>query len=254
MLAERLPEPRDLAPPPVELVDTSLFFDFDGTLVDLAETPNAVVVDDALLRRIDALAERLPGRVAIVSGRSIAQLDAMLGDHAHRVAVAGSHGAERRTPEEGHLRPERPAALAAAAARLEAFADANGLVFEAKSLGAGLHYRMAPAIEDEAVRFAASVAAENGLTLQRGKMMVEVREAGDKGAAVRALIAAPAMAGTHPLVFGDDVTDEDGFFAASDLGGAGVLIGPMRDTAALYRLDDVAALRLWIAAALGDSE
>ncbi len=236
--------------PPLSLGDTSLFFDFDGTLVDLAATPDGVVVEAELLAQLDALAERLPGRIAIISGRSIAQLDAMLGENAARVAVAGSHGAERRTPEDGHVIPAPPAALTEASAALAGFAADHDLVFEPKSLGAALHYRRIPALEDKAVRFAETVAAAHGLTLQRGKMMVEVRGPGDKGAALTTLMAAPAMVGTQPLFFGDDVTDEDGFAAAAALGGAGVLIGEPRPTAATYRLDDVAALRDWITAIL----
>ncbi|MEG8017726.1 trehalose-phosphatase [Sphingomonas sp. LR55] len=257
MLAERQPATEVLAPPPVvldpppvALDNVSLFFDFDGTLVDLAATPDAVLVDQSLLDRLDMLAERFPGRVAIISGRSITQLDAMLGRHAQLFAVAGSHGAERRTPEDGHIAADRPASLEAAADALRAFADANGLVYEAKSLGAGLHYRMAPDFEPDAVRLAEDLATTHGLTLQRGKMMVELRTPGDKGAALRVLIAAPTMAGSIPYFFGDDVTDEDGFEAARALGGAGILIGEPRATAAAYRLNDVAALRDWIAAIL----
>lgn len=254
MLAQRQPASDTLAPPPLDLSDATLFFDFDGTLVELAETPDGVVVEDSLLDQLDAVAARLPGRVAIISGRSIAQLDAMLGDHARRLAVAGSHGAERRTPDSGHIRPDHPQALEAAAAELEAFATLNGLVFEAKSFGAALHYRQAPDREAEATTIAEAVAARHGLTLQRGKMMVEVREAGDKGAALTALMDTPAMAGTRPIFFGDDVTDEDGFIAARELGGAGVLIGPPRETAATHRLDDVTALRDWIARALTEGD
>ncbi len=254
MLAERQPATDVLAPPPTlpyAVPDAvSLFFDFDGTLVDLAATPDAVVVSQMLLDTLDTLAERFPGRVAIISGRSIAQLDAMLGRHAHLFAVAGSHGAETRTPDDGHVAAERPASLEAAAGAFRDFANANGLVYEAKSLGAGLHYRMAPDFEPAAVRLAEDLAARHGLTLQRGKMMVELRTPGDKGAALRDLIGAPAMAGSVPYFFGDDVTDEDGFEAARDLGGAGVLIGEQRPTAATYRLNDVAALRDWIAAIL----
>jgi trehalose 6-phosphate phosphatase len=249
MLAECLPATPETAPP-FSLGRTSLFFDFDGTLVDLSATPDGVVIEAGLLDSLDALAELLPGRVAIVSGRSIAQLDAMLGDHARLFAVAGSHGAERRTPEDGHVTPEAPFALKQAAKELAAFAAERDLVFEPKSLGAALHYRARPEQEADAVQFVEQLAQTHALTLQRGKMMVEVRGPGDKGAALTALMAAPTMVGTLPLFFGDDVTDEDGFEAAAALGGAGVLIGDARPTAATYRLGDVDALRDWIAAIL----
>ena len=236
----------DLPPPPADLRGTSLFLDFDGTLVDLAPRPDAVAVTDELRIRIERLAAILPGRVGIVSGRSIEQLDAMLGDHARLVAVAGSHGAERRLAGAATAAHTPPAALAEAALALETYADAEALLFERKSLGAALHYRGRPEGEADAIATATALADEHGLTLQRGKMMVEVRAPGDKGAAVRALAAEPGAAGTRPLFFGDDVTDEDGFVAAAALGGAGVLVGTPRATAARYRLDDPAALLAWL--------
>ncbi|MGJ3629025.1 trehalose-phosphatase [Sphingomonas sp. MMS24-JH45] len=86
------------APAPFDVAGTSLFFDLDGTLIEIAEEPDAVVVPDSLAAAIDRLAEAMPGRVAIVSGRSLAQLDRILGRFAHLFAVAGSHGAEQRLP------------------------------------------------------------------------------------------------------------------------------------------------------------
>ncbi len=241
----------ELAPPPPALSTTdSLFLDFDGTLVELAERPDAVVVAPSLVDMLDRLAATMPGRVAIVSGRSIAQLDAMLGPQARHFALAGSHGAERRTPEHGYESPEPPEALALAAESLRDYADTNGLVFEAKSFGAAIHYRQRPELEDDANAAAAAVADTHGLVLQRGKMMAEVRLSGDKGDAILGLLETSAMQGTRPLFFGDDVTDEDGFVAAAASGGAGVLIGPLRETAALYRLESVSALHTWIAAAM----
>lgn len=239
----------DLPPPPLpDPAATSLFLDFDGTLVDLAPTPDAVVVDEGLGSLLRRLAAAMPGRVALVSGRSIAQLDRFLAGHLDAVAVAGSHGAERRTAEGGHLKPERSAALEAAAAELAAYAERERLLFEAKTLGVTLHFRANPEREDAAVAAAEEIAARHGLHANRGKMMVEVRLPGDKGQAVRTLMAAPAMAGTTPWFFGDDLTDEDGFAAADALGGAGVLVDAARDTRAAYRLDGVAALRAWLTA------
>ncbi len=239
-----------IAPPLPDPATTALFLDFDGTLVELAARPEAVVVEDALLALIDRLAAAMPGRVAIVSGRSVAQLDGFLGTRGPLLAIAASHGAELRTPANGHSLPGRSPALDAAAAEMAAFATRNDIVFETKSLGAALHYRARPELEAEASAAAAQVAATHGLTFQPGKMMAEVRLPGDKGAGLRALFADEAMAGATPWFFGDDVTDEDGFAAAAALGGAGVLIGPARATQARYRLDGVTALRDWLAALL----
>ncbi|MDP1025598.1 trehalose-phosphatase [Sphingomonas sp. KR1UV-12] len=245
----------DLDPPPhPDLATASLFFDFDGTLVELAPTPDGVVVDDRLRDRLARLAKATNGRVAIVTGRSIAQIDTLMGHHAAGLAIAGSHGAEWRTERTGHVTPQRSEALESAAAELRAFADLEGLLFEAKSLGVTLHYRQCPDREADTVAMAERVADRFGLQANRGKMMVEVRLPGDKGRAITTLMDDAALRGTTPWFFGDDVTDEDGFAAAQALGGAGVLIDPPRATAAAYRLDDVAALRDWIDAVLAAAE
>jgi len=236
----------DLPPPPPSLDGISLFLDFDGTLVDLAPHPDAVEVTGGLLARLDRLADALPGRVAIVSGRSLAQLDAMLGTMGGRIAMAGSHGAERRVPGDPQAASEPPPALALAADTLAAAAARHGLVFERKTFGAALHYRQQPEAEATARQVAAEVAETHALVLQHGKMMAEVRAPGSKGEAVCALLAGAAMAGTRPLFFGDDVTDEDGFEAAAGRGGAGVLVGAPRDTAARYGLPGPAALLEWL--------
>lgn len=237
-----------LPPPPIpDPARTSLFLDFDGTLVNLAATPDGVTVSPELGTLLRRLGKAMPGRVAIVSGRSVAQLDAMLGDHLAGIAVAGSHGAERRTLDEGHVLPDRTAPLERAVAELQPYAEANGLIFEAKSLGVTLHYRADPSREEAAVAMAEEVAARHGLHAGRGKMMIEVRLPGDKGSALRTLLDSAAMTGTEPWFLGDDVTDEDGFAAAQALGGAGILVDPPRTTKARYRLDDVPAVHAWLA-------
>lgn len=235
-----------LPPPPTSVDGASLFFDLDGTLLDIAEVPDAVVMPPSLAAAVERLVARLPGRIAILSGRSLAQLDAILGPFARTVAIAASHGAEQRIPDDDTPAPSPPAALAAATDDLAAVAHRYGLLLERKTLGAALHYRRTPALESVAGGAAERAAAQHGLTLQRGKMMVEVRAPGDKGSALTALLGRPAMAGTRPLFFGDDITDEDGFVAAASAGGAGVLVGPARETAARYRLPDPDAVRRWI--------
>lgn len=236
-----------LAPPPLDLLPSaSLFLDFDGTLVDLADDPAQVRADASLRDLLRRLGDALPGRVAIVSGRSIEQLDLMLGDAAHHLALAGSHGAEFRVEGEP-TKVAIPSALPEISDAMDAFAASRpGMLVERKTLGAGLHYRQAPEHEDDALALADELARQHGLYLQRGKMMAEVRADGDKGRAVTALVASAAMAGTTPLVLGDDLTDEAGFAAAAELGGAGVLVGGPRETAARYGLPDVPGVRRWL--------
>jgi trehalose 6-phosphate phosphatase len=237
-----------LLPPPATLsAGDSLFLDFDGTLVALVDRPDAVTADGELRDLLLRLNDRLKGRLAVISGRSIAQLEGMLGPVAQAIALSGSHGSELRAGAV-RVQPERPAALDRAAERLGAFAERHaGTLLETKSYGVALHYRMRPEAEAAATALAEDVARELDLELQGGKMMVELRTPGaDKGVAVRRLMDAAPMRGTRPLFVGDDRTDEHGFGAAAALGGAGILVGPVRDTAAAYRLDDPAAVRRWL--------
>jgi trehalose 6-phosphate phosphatase len=243
---------RDLPPPPADLLDAaSLFLDFDGTLVELADRPEAVSVDVALAGLLDRLAERLSGRIALVSGRSIDQLDGFLGKAGGALGLVGSHGAETRLAGGAIVRPERPASLDAAA-RLFAqhFNKREGVVIEAKSLGVALHYRLDPSVESEAQALAEAFAAANDLHVQHGKMMVELRLPGhDKGSAIAALLDHAPFAGHTPFFLGDDMTDEPGFAACANRCGAGILVGAARRTDARYRLPDVAAVHAFLSSA-----
>ena len=234
-------------PGPSLLQGASLFLDLDGTLLELIDQPDQVKADEGLLDLIGRLSDRLEGRLAIVSGRSVDQIDRILGSAGQKLALSGSHGNEHRW--NGDLaRPVRPAALDNVAQRLRAFADAHPrALVEEKSFGVALHYRTAPAIESEALAFALRLAAEHGLELQEGKMMVELRVGGgNKGTAIKRLMARAPMAGTTPVFVGDDLTDEPGFEICRDLGGAGILVGEPRPTAASYRLPDPRAVREWL--------
>lgn len=245
-------EPVSLMPPPADLLDTaSLFLDFDGTLVELAERPEGVVVNDRLVDLIRALEEKLDGRLALVSGRPAEDLAAMFGDRTP--SIVGSHGMEFRWSDGRRERAERPAGLEEALATMRTFTDArSGVVLEDKPLGAAVHYRLNPEHEADAIALGKRLAAEHGLYLQHGKMMVEVRSpGGDKGSAIRALMADPRFAAGRPVFLGDDVTDEPGFSAVALLGGAGVLVGPPRPTDARYRVDDVTGVLTWLATAAG---
>jgi trehalose 6-phosphate phosphatase len=237
-----------LPPPPLAKLaaKSSLFLDFDGTLIELAQRPDAIVVDAGLRDLLGMLAERLDARLAIVSGRSIAQLDHFLGPVT--AALAGSHGVERRLLTGRIDRPPPPVTLDRATEAVRRFVAAHpGSVLEEKSHGVGLHYRSVPEIEAEAHRFAARLATEHGLAVQIGKMMVELKPEGDKGQAIAALLAEPPMAGTRPIFLGDDLTDETGFAIVEGLGGIGVLVGPLRETKASRHLPDVASVRAWLA-------
>lgn len=235
------------APPPTLLESASLLLDFDGTLVDLADRPDSVAVDSDLTDLLARLARRLDGRVAIVSGRSLAQLDALLGPVAKTLAMSGSHGCEHRWHGTS-IQPERPDSLTDVAAAMHAAAATqDGVIVEEKSFGVALHYRLAPGFEAEALPLAEQLATRHGLAIQHGKMMVELRVPGsDKGVAVARLMQRPDMAGTTPIFIGDDLTDEPAFVAARDAGGYAILVGDARESAAEYGLPDPAAVRAWL--------
>ncbi|HTG38529.1 trehalose-phosphatase [Sphingomonas sp.] len=234
------------APPTELLAGASLFLDFDGTLVELEDRPDLVRADTALIALTRQLGEALDGRLAIVTGRASGHILDLFGEVAF--AIGGSHGVEFRWPDGRTATPELPATLPDVIAELHRFAEGrDGVIVETKPFGAGLHYRMAPHVEDDAHAVAAELARAHGLHLQPGKMMIELRAAsGDKGAAIKRLMAEPPFAGTRPVFLGDDVTDEDGFRAVAALGGAGVLVGRERPTSAGYRLDDVQTVRQWL--------
>lgn len=240
----------DPSPPHVRAGDTSLFLDFDGTLVELADRPDAVSVDPDLASLLDRLAGCLDGRVAIVSGRSVAQLDAMLGPVAARLALVGSHGAEVRVAGGEVLAPARPALLDEAEALFVAtFRGEDGVIVEVKSLGVAIHYRLDPSAAARAKVLAETFAARHGLLVQEGKMMVEVRVGGhDKGSGIAALMDGAPFAGRRPVFLGDDVTDEPGFAQVRGMGGFGVLVGASRPTEARHRLTEVAAVHGWLRA------
>ncbi len=238
-------------PPDFAPRETSLFLDFDGTLVDIAEQPDAVVTGPVVADLLTRLAARLAGRVAVVSGRSIAQLDALVGPALRALTSIGSHGAEIRGIEHGGWRVDRPEALSGAEAMFrDAFSGFDGVIIEVKSLGVAVHYRQHPAAAPAALELATRFGLESGLEIQKGKMMIELRAGGhDKGSAIAAAMRSAPFAGHRPIFLGDDVTDEAGFRCCAALGGVGILVGPERPSAASYRLTDVAAVHHWLAAA-----
>jgi trehalose 6-phosphate phosphatase len=235
-------------PPHALLTGASLFLDFDGTLVELAGRPDDVRVDANLTDIVGRLAERLEGRLAIVTGRPAQQARELL---AAEVVVVGSHGQEFLGKDGSKASPPRPASLGEVLVAMQELASRRpGLIVEDKPLGVALHYRQSPGAAAECDALASELATRHALHLQAGKMMIEVRAAGgNKGTAIRMLMQEPNMSGTRPVFMGDDLTDEPGFVAVAELGGAGVLIGEPRETAARYRLDGVEAALGWLKAA-----
>lgn len=226
----------------------ALFLDIDGTLLEIAATPQAVHPAGADTKLVAALYDKTDGALALVSGRSLAKIDELF--HPLKLPAAGQHGVERRDARGRIYRPSFPAeVLARAAQQIADFAGRHsGLVFEHKGYSMALHYRLAPKLAGAAhavVREAAR-SVGNGVEVQRGKMVAELKIAGhDKGRAIEAFMKEKPFAGRVPLFMGDDVTDEDGFRVAQRLGGEAIKIGSGA-TVAHHRLLNPAAARAWL--------
>lgn len=224
----------------------AFFLDVDGTLLDLAPHPDAVTVPEGLVETLAALAAATDGALALVSGRTLARLDALFAPI--RLPIAGSHGAELRPHAE--LPPERAAPLGPAlGARLAAVAAAHGGLFtEDKGAAFAVHYRDRPQVREAlAADLAAAVAdTQDDLALLPGHFVFEVKRRGhDKGTAIRAFMARAPFAGRTPLFIGDDVTDEAGFAAVTAAGGLAIAVGAPRRGAALT-LDGPATVRSFL--------
>jgi len=251
------PQPPGRAPPPRLRADTALFLDIDGTLLELAPTPDGVRVDAGVTALLPALAGRLGGAVALITGRAMADADHLFSGLA--LPIAGQHGLERRSAD-GTLHRDVPplAALERLRGVLSQFAARHdGLFLEDKGATLALHYRQAPALASLVHRtlrahMTAALAFESGWRLQPGKSILEIKPDGrDKGTAILEYMTEPPFAGRLPVFVGDDLTDEYGFAAVTSAGGWSVKVG-RGPTSAHFRLRDVTAVRAWLAAMAHD--
>ncbi|MCM8556721.1 trehalose-phosphatase [Sphingomicrobium sediminis] len=223
----------------------ALFLDFDGTLVEIADAPDRIVVREGLSMQLRALSRQLEGRLAVVTGRAREDITSHL--DLSGIAVAGSHGADIFDATGERLGEEAKGLPTATLDYLREAADRHGLMLETKPHGAALHYRQNPDAEPQALASAQEAAEEAGMAVKFGKCIVELVWPGiHKGRALATFMDAPPFQGAMPIFVGDDVTDEDGFSVASDMGGAGILIGAPRSSSARYRLDGVEELYAWL--------
>ncbi len=242
---------RRSSPPPVE-TNCALFLDIDGTLLDFAPTPESVRVDADIRMLLPALAQRLDGAVALVTGRMLADADRLFPGLS--LPVAGQHGLERRAADGAiHVHGADSPALRTLRRELALFAARHeGLLLEDKGASLALHFRLAPNLALYVHRtlkaMLAGTAAANGLRLQPGKGVLEIKPDGrDKGTAILEYLTESPFKGRLPVFVGDDQTDEYGFAAVMDAGGWAVKVGP-GSTCAQFRLHDVAAVRRWLGA------
>lgn len=224
-----------------------MFLDFDGTLVEIAPTPDAVRLLDVTRATLTRLQSSLGGALAIVTGREISAVDAMLAPF--RCPVAGVHGMSRRDAEGRiHDKPADTELLDAAGRRLQRLAARHsGLLVERKSHAIAIHFRGNPALEAECAAAMEDIAAlDDQVRLIKGKMVIEAHhKETNKGTAITEYMKEPPFFGRVPFFAGDDVTDEDAMQVVNDLGGISVKVGDGQSHAR-YSTADTASFLMWL--------
>jgi trehalose 6-phosphate phosphatase len=223
------------------------FFDFDGTLTEIAETPNLVIVEDRARQALESLIQTSAGAVAIVTGREIDAIDTFLAPL--KLPVAGVHGYERRNGETTISADASEGSAVRSFERiLKSFVDHNpGLLLERKRGALALHYRLRPELETLCLSLVEDVASRlPDVVLTRGKKVIETRlHKATKGTAINDFLMEPPFLGRVPFFAGDDVTDEDAFTAVNSLGGISIKVGP-GDSVARSRVGTVDEFLTWL--------
>lgn len=239
---------RAASSPPPPRHDWAYFFDIDGTLVEASDTPDTVFVDEALRDRLEQVYATSGGALAVISGRSLADVDRLF--EGFHLPAAGQHGVERRSAS-GQVTNHATVTERLAQVRdqlVAAVAQKPGLWLEDKGMSLALHYRRAPRLASWAHRTARSQLSRLGrdYVIQTGKRIVELKPAGrDKGAAILEFMHEPPFCGRTPVFVGDDATDEYGFATVNKLRGYSIKVGGGRSVAR-WRLRDVRAVRRWL--------
>ena len=227
----------------------ALFLDIDGTILDIAPTPDAVAVPPGLLQILENVSDVLGGAVAFVSGRPINWIDRVF--EPLRIAAAGQHGAEIRLSGRDtvhptvelpdlHLLRSRVAAIAA---------TMPGVLVEEKTFGVALHYRSVPerSVELRDRLDALLTELKSDLHLLTGKMVFEIKAmAAWKERAIEIFMEVEPFLGRTPVVLGDDKTDEGAFKASLRRGGYAIQVGPGASTVATGFIQSPAAVRDWL--------
>lgn len=238
------------------VAEWALFLDVDGTLLEIAPTPDATTVPAGLKELLVSLQRRARGALALISGRSLAQIDALFAPL--RLPAAGLHGLERRTAagvrQDANTMHEIPQAARKYLAQV--VGRYPRLLLEDKGATLALHYRMAPDLQqvaEEAMEMALKRAGP-GYALLDGKMVIELKPtAASKSHAIAAFMSEPPFHGRAPIFVGDDHTDEAGFEYVNRVGGLSIQIGATPSRGAKSHLPDVPALHAWLGSLLRET-
>lgn len=225
----------------------AFFFDVDGTLAAIQSRPDEVFIPEQVIAHLDRLSRLTEGALALVSGRPMAELDALVAPL--HLPLAGVHGAERRDGQDNIERLSLPEDVASSLSSLlsEAMATLPDTQLETKGMAFALHYRRAEHYQQEVLALAEAMTERFPmLALQPGKCVVELKPKGvNKGAAIDAIMQQAPFAGRTPVFIGDDLTDEAGFTVINAMEGVAIKVGEGQ-TEASFRLPDVAAVYHWL--------
>src|ERR1051325_8224457 len=260
-----LPEPEDELPDAVpvpgalvpHLSECALLLDIDGTLLDFAPTPREVWVPPGLAKTLNRLLERTSGALALVSGRSLNDIDLIFAPSEY--PAVGGHGAEMRlsTDSAAGAAPG-PRMARYLKKRLAAIAQRSpGILLEDKGYSLALHYRLAPHAEKaiyEAVSLIRADLPNAPIEVLPGKCVCEIKHSGfTKASGVRELMTHEPFKGRRPVFIGDDVTDESVFAIMPDLGGQAFSVG-RRAHGVAGHFDEPRDVREWLSHLLDDEK
>jgi trehalose 6-phosphate phosphatase len=254
-MQENTPQPGKALPKlPGELAqrldEYALLLDIDGTLLDLAPTPREVWVPPGLAETLNRLHDRTSGALALVSGRSLNDIDLIFAPE--QFPAVGGHGAEMRVSSDSEAVATRaPPMDKELKRRLAAIARLSpGILLEDKGYSLALHYRLAPHAEKAIYAAVSLIRAElpdAPIEVLPGKSVCEIKPSGfDKATGVRELMTHEPFRGRRPIFVGDDVTDESVFAIMPDLGGLAFSVG-RRAQGVTDHFDEPRDVRAWLA-------
>ncbi len=249
---DAVPVPRSLVP---HLGESAILLDIDGTLLDLAPTPREVWVPPGLSKTLNRLLMRTSGALALVSGRSLNDIDLIFAPE--QFPAVGGHGAEMRLSTDSEsVAAHAPPMDRELKLRLAAIAKLSpGILLEDKGYSLALHYRLAPHAEKaiyEAVSLIRADLPNAPIEVLPGKCVCEIKHSGfNKATGVRELMTHEPFKGRHPIFIGDDVTDEAVFGIMPDLGGLAFSVG-RRAQGVAGHFDEPRDVREWLAHLLDD--
>jgi trehalose 6-phosphate phosphatase len=228
--------------------NVALFLDVDGTLIDVAPSPDRVVVPDELVPLLARLARGLGGAMAIVTGRPISDIDRFLAPQ--KFVVAGVHGSEMRLAPDQEIQDRAEPLEPALIAEVQKLVELEpGVLVEPKRYSIAVHYRLAPAASKR-IADALQKILDNGpdhLILCKGRAVLEiVPKHISKGDAVETLLALPAFRGRRPIMIGDDVSDESAFEVSVRRGGRALRVAGEHFLRQTAEFDNPAHVRAWL--------